>query len=1236
MREKIERLAREQFEYKTKDVILSESKICAAIEAGNCLYGSFVVRNSENSSMKGIAYSSNHFLKIKNDNFIGEDNEISYIVNAEKLEPGSSVNGYITLVTDCGEKRIEFNIDVKQAYCESIIGTIKDIDDFKEVARESFGDAVKAFYMPEFRGFLKNTDSHFVKLYDGLLQQTDRYQAVEEFLCAACGKKKLTFTVAKNNIDYELTKESFKDSIVIEKEGWGYAEFKVTSSVSYIEIIDKEFRTDDFASSVYKVEYYVKPEYLKAGRGKAVITVTTGCCSIDIAVTCRKSGMSGRMRLMQKRAEKNIVTNYLDLRLGRKSTLTYAADAAGIVSDIAAWNKQKAANGSENEDKEKKVLLILYRIHTLITAKDITVAKEQLDIVKDDIEELPVELKVVHEYLRMLAYGEGKTERLDVLINIALGRTGLNAGKIRPAKEILMFFIHMYTDESLAVNPAKKLEEIRKFTGESMPSPVILYEAVRIYMDNPYLLRRLTNFDIAAVKFAADNDLYDEELALQLNTLVLREKSYNPLLFEVLAAMYEKYKNPELAGGICAILIRGRRNQAVYFKWYSLGMKEQVKAAELFEYYLSSAAKAGVQTLEPVAYLYYSEYFKGDDRLRAYLYSTLIRQPLVYEHYRKMYEEDIESFILKQLMAEKYSNDLFVLYDWYFGRYGVTEKNAAAMAKLMFVSRITCNNQALKYVTVVHNELETVQTVMLNDSEAYVHIFSEDVIIFAGNNTGERFVKTKECRTEYVNDYRKHALTCFNYAAADTGFLIYLASESFKKDFAGQAIPDNIGIETDRMLINRQEVSRDYLTDKMLGLIGYYYDNSENDMLESYLLVIDLSTLQAAKRALIIEYMIRRELYNIALKAIDEYGYELIDKELLKRLCQRLLLNSDGIEKVDIIIEIAAFIALSDAFAPGEAGEIAAYLTDYYYGSTEDMHKIRCLAAASDIDTFEYDEKLLGQMLFTGNCIDGISDVFMSCYRGNTERKLLKAYAAYCAYTYIAHDVLRDIEYIKETALEENSRICEIAYLKYCSLKVSLNQSEINFSKTMVERLVKSNIMLPYYTRFERYVRLPLRLYDKRFVTYITNPDSKVFISSRNSETEEFRREEMIRSCYGIFVKQFVVFEDEYLEYFIEESEGGEYVKVREGMFKGTEQAIEGCGIDDTLRSGEANEESSMEVSADKTEADESTINTENDFYRINNICRLWNENKESEAIEQISDYRQKDFVNKALFRFMF
>ena len=96
-----------------------------------------------------------------------------------------------------------------------------------------------------------------------------------------------------------------------------------------------------------------------------------------------------------------------------------------------------------------------------------------------------------------------------------------------------------------------------------------------------------------------------------------------------------------------------------------------------------------------------------------------------------------------------------------------------------------------------------------------------------------------------------------------------------------------------------------------------------------------------------------------------------------------------------------------------------------------------------------------------------------------------------------------------------------------------------------MEKLVDKGIILPFFKEFKNKCRLPAEIENLNFVVCYADNEDEVAInyrilSSDNSSGRGFKVEWMKNVYQGIFVKEFLVFADETVQYYISIKEKGE------------------------------------------------------------------------------------------------
>lgn len=239
-----------------------------------------------------------------------------------------------------------------------------------------------------------------------------------------------------------------------------------------------------------------------------------------------------------------------------------------------------------------------------------------------------------------------------------------------------------------------------------------------------------------------------------------------------------------------------------------------------------------------------------------------------------------------------------------------------------------------------------------------------------------------------------------------------------------------------------------------------------------------------------------------------------------------------------------------DAFCKGKYdGNLISYLVCFYNGTLQQMRDIWKAAEAFEVDTYELGERILVQMMFTGSFIGERIEIFKKYVAGGAKAEVESAFLSLCSYDYFVKDKLID-PFIFTDAVrvydrgEKLKMVCKLAFLKY----FAENKEEVTdkiqaVTHRFLEEMLENNIYFAFFKEYVREHSLMEKLADKTVVEYKTHPGSRVvihYIIERGRYTKsEYRQEEMKDMYGGIYVKAFVLFFGENLQYYITEEKDG-------------------------------------------------------------------------------------------------
>lgn len=1124
MKEKIEQLAKGNFKYEQPKLLLSEEFIHISVETGSTYQGSFTISNDEGSKMKGVLYSSFRLLHLETDKFVGEKTNIRYHFVADYLNAGEEFHEEINVITNCGEIKIPVTIIVEAPYFETSLGKIKDLFQFANLAKADWAEAKQVFKSDKFGKIIQYYDKQYLPLYQSLVKSSSISQALDEFLVATHKKIAIVIGVNKTSLSYDAGPYNFMDKITLSKEGWGYTEIRMISMVPFIELERKMVWSDNFINGQFEVNFVIKTEGMKQGRHTGIIRIETASQIIDVqvCVTCHRSQFNERINdLKHKQITIAMMKNYLNFRVNRIPSSKYVSEAESLL--LRQLNMKY-------EGKE----LQLYQLHLQLIANRETAIQSSYMALEGQCSILRKDDEVAYAILQYLRTIRKKSNADSLLVCEEVKEIFE-----RNPKKFMLFWCLLYLDKEYENNSVKKFKDMKEQFQLGMHSPIIYYEAYHLINEDCSLLKCMDSFEQQLLVFIIKHKLLTKEIATQAAYLIGKERIYRRINLTILCSIYDGFKSKEALQGICSLLIRGHVKSSKYHNYFELAINQQLRVTELPEYFIYTMVEEEYVSLPPTIVMYFKYKNQLPDKKKAFYYCCLLENAKENPEILNQHQNEILQFIREQLRIGNQSIHIAVLCDAIITKECIDEELAKLLPTIAFQHQLICPNPKMKGVVVVHKELNEEEVVMLVDQKAMIHIVSESVQIFLLDHSNQRYYVTINYTLRKTSHLEDFYLTMYDLSPEDARLVLFL---SLKAQYYQKF--DEYAIQLRKKVALLNELTSEYRKDFIQTLIHYYYDNFEGEILESYLMKVDLHSIDRNSRSKMIEFMILRDLHNAALKAMMELGYEGVEVRRLLKLCSRLVSNADGVfEKIDILVEIAHFVFLHGKYDIS----ILEYLNKFYYGTTGEMFELWKVSKENSLDTSELEERLLGQMLFAESYLSDAKSVFMSYYRSGSNHKLIRAYLSFYAYKFLVKERIADPEIfdvIHQELSYEDNEIALQALLKYYSMQDQLMDSEINFVEYHLSAFVQKGILLPFYQDFKKHMRIPMAMYDKYYIEYRTNPNHKVVIHYflEGDRHEEFVHEEMVNCYHGMFVKEFILFYNETLQYYISEFKDGKEV----------------------------------------------------------------------------------------------
>ena len=1107
-----------------------------SLEEGK-VQGSFYISSTTDKAVKGKVIVSDPRVQCPESVFQNDKVEISYYFDGSDMEPEEIVSGFFVLITNFGEYEIPFEFSYPKEELSSSLGEIKNLFHFTNLARTNWEEACKLYFSPGFKDILKNADREYTEIYRGLSGKV-REQYMDEFLHAVHKKTPVTYETKTQLLTAENIYEPQCMEISIEKKGWGYVCLSLEAEGDFLSLEKTRVLEEDFKGNIYQLPVYVDVKKLHQGRNWGEVVIRSPYDTIKVPVlVCQNQHHKMRAAIEKRKNAKWLnskLTNiYIHFRSKKMAALRFKKESEEILDAL-------------QKSDERNPLTKLYGAHLYITQEKYHEAKWLLDRAAKNIQEETE--PVIYAYYLYLTTLITKDKEYVMVVKDKIEQLYYRYDDIWQ-----IAWLWMYLSKELHGNAQKKWDFLREVFKKGCTGPVLYTEAVLLLNYQPTLLMELGEVELRILRFGQKRGMLSAQVKGIVQYLALKEKEFSKPVYELLTSMGKDEVNPELLQAICSLLIKGNKVGKAYFEWYEKTILAEIKITRLYEYYMMSLDQEKEIDIPRMVLMYFSYQTDLNTDYAAYLYRY------VYENREQMqdlyfaYAPSMERYLLKKLYSGKISQDLGYLYEEIILPKMMTEDNARALAKVMFTHCLTEPGSVGEKIIVIYSQLEKEEEYFCGGSKTEIQLYNRGYSVYRQDKEGNRFLlKEEQLPLSYMN-IEKTSKYIRAWVQEDLGLALYLCDSGRdwqnitpekEPHFKYLSVCDKIAPE-DRLEIRSQ-------------LLDFYY---ETDMMEK--LDVSLEEMLPASVALkdrkkLIHYLVVRGFYEKAYDFIRIYGPEHVEPKDLVRIASYMLEEKLGEENILLWYIHTAFI--KDKYNP----VMLQYLVQKYKGSSKSMRNIFRAAKEFEIETFELCERLLMQVLTTKAYIGDETDIFKAYVAGGPNTNVEAAFLTYKAVEYMKEDtviapyLILDIGRVYRRGYQL-PLVTHLAYLRYFAEKKEEREKadETILQEFLQEIVIEREMLLPF---LQEYADMPgmEALADKTFVSYKTEPKSRVVIhylkQSELREKEGYRREEMKEVYFGVYVKEFVLFYGEELQYYITEEQENQEQLTESGILQKEEQ----------------------------------------------------------------------------------
>lgn len=1121
MRKRIKQLARGKFEYAKPVLSFSEEEITVEVIENSDFTGCFTIASENNIPIRGIIYTDNPRMECLTPQFDGEEVRVRYRFHGNGLLEGDQQKGEFVIVCNEEEYSLSFCAIISKLYPDSSIGTLKSLYDFSNLAKEHWEEAYQLFYHKSFSNIIKPKEVKEAMLYRGIVSAKPSDQNLEEFLVGIHKKNKVGFSIEKQEYLYKEIVESSKETIEIVKDGWGYLSLNVTTDADFLQLSKERITTLDFLGSSCPFEYYLTYDKLHAGKNFGTICFSGVYQTITVKITVikepetPKDAEADKLRRQIGECKVGLMELYQAYRLKRIVTGVWANETIDILNHLHAIEPDEP-------------MYELMKAQAFIINRQRQEAEWILNAFKRNWEDKKAPIWGYYLYIMTLmerepTYVDRMTHEIELIFH-------------ENPDSVLLFWVLSFLEEEYFNNSAGKLKAIEYWVMQGCNSPYLYLEACYLIWQDPYLLTKLETFEIRVLRWALRRHALTKDVAAQIFEIVEMGKGFDPVLYSLLSSAYEVNPQPANLGIICSYLIRGQQFDPKYHYWFEEGIELELRITGLYEAYLLSMDEREVISVPKIIQMYFQYNSTLPYRKIAVLYNNIVASketnPQVYHKYRKV----MGRFTMEQLVQGHMDDNLAVLYKDMLDLGMVNEELAHALAKVIFMHKLILFQPGMVRAFVYQRQMKEPQIVPIMEQIAYFPLYSKEYMIIFEDAKGRRYVNSIEYQLQNLMEPNAYLETCLALAPNELPYLVSYFTT--KRNYLTFTEDDKQYFE--QMLFS-EELSREYRAELAPEIIRFCQTTGSEELVQQYLGRLEISKMMPAARRYMIELMVENHMYDKVFELIGIYGMDEIGA------AYKVSLSSYMIRKRNYEEDEYLMVLVEQGFLSGKYNDVMLdYMSRYYNGPTETMRDLWVAAHKFDVDTFELEERLLTQMLYTGGNLPEADAVFDHYYENGGRELIVMAYLSCCARAYFLEEAKQDnvlferIESRYRYHMELNDT-CKLAMLKHLSELAERSEIQYQIQDELLSEFTCRNIYFAFYKRLDKRLVLKYHLYDKVFLEYRAKPHKRIVLHySRDEDGENFTAEEMMEAYEGIFVKAFVMFFGDTVRYYISEEYGGQ------------------------------------------------------------------------------------------------
>ena len=575
-----------------------------------------------------------------------------------------------------------------------------------------------------------------------------------------------------------------------------------------------------------------------------------------------------------------------------------------------------------------------------------------------------------------------------------------------------------------------------------------------------------------------------------------------------------------------------------YHNWFEMGIELELRITSLYEAYLLSLDERAIGHVPKIIQMYFQYDSNLPYRKMAILYNNIIASRKSDPETYAKYQRTMGHFAMEQVEQEHMDDNLAVLYEDMLDLGLVNEELAHCLARILFTRKLIVFDQKMVRAIIYQKQLKEPQIVPIVEQAAYFQLYSDQYVILFEDEKGRRYVSSVSYRLENLMKTENYLDKCMPLAPDELPYII-----SYFEKKPNYLTYGNEDEKYFTRILFAKELDATYQADMAQEILRYYQTKEPQAFVTDYLKLANYETMPQAVRQYMMEMLVENRMYDQAYSCMELYGMDQFGMAAKVTLASYKIRQLAEEEEADEKVLLLA----ANAFANKKYNDsILDYLCRFYNGPSQMMLRLWRAAREFEIPTFELEERILVQMLYAQEDLTTVENVFAHYYEGDGRDLVILAYISARAHAYfvqdtpLSEDALLVITDRYEHHMELNDACC-LALLKSLAQVSQPDEKQYEMEDALLAEYTCRNMNFAFYKKLDKRLVHKYHLYDKVFLEYRTNPKKHVVLHySRDEDGENFVKEDMPDVYDGIFVKQFVLFFGEMVQYYITEEYGNQ------------------------------------------------------------------------------------------------